>query len=391
MGAGYEAGGDMKIVHIIPSLSAAGAEILMANMAITAAQKGHQVLICCLYPHDKSWEKLPLAAELMQWCQIEVLNEQISFRFLRAPLLNNVRYTQCVEAFKPDVIHSHLFVSELMAHSYHVNNVRYVSHGHDNMVQLQKFSGSSLLNKVRLTNLWERFWLIKRYLRVKPVFIAISKDVEAYFHKVLPRGAFQILHLPNAIRTRSFKTDRRTSEPHFGRFKLVSVASLVPKKNHTYLIDVVKVLHDRGFDIEAEVLGDGPLMNALRDKVDALGLKGRFFFRGSVGDVPQRLWNAHLYVHPAWYEPFGLVLLEAMASGLPVVSLDGYGNRELMKDGQNGYLIPTKALPEEFADKIQFFIDNPDERIRQGAWATDFANAYDIDRYAENLLRIYRS
>lgn len=379
----------MKIVHIIPSLSAAGAEILMANMAIKSAQKGHQVLICCLFPPDGSWEKQPIAVELSQWCRVEVLNEQITFRFLRPPHLNNNGYKQIIDLFKPDVIHSHLYLSELMAHSYHVSNIRYVSHGHDNMHQLRPFHLSSLFQKTRLTNLWERYWLIRQYRNVKPVFIAISKDVEAYFHTALPKGAFTIVHLPNAIRTQHFKTQRNYNISK-GPFKLISIASLVPKKNHTYLIDVVKVLHDRGFDIEAEVLGDGPLMNALREKVDVLGLKDRFFFRGSVGDVPQRLWNAHLYVHPAWYEPFGLVLLEAMASGLPVVSLDGYGNRELMKEGQNGYLIPAQATPEAFADKIQYFIENPDERRKQGMWAASFVEAYDIDHYVDALEALYR-
>lgn len=379
----------MKIIHIIPSLSAAGAEILMANMAITAAQKGHDVLVCCLFPPDETWSKQPVSDELPQHCRVEILNEQIQFRFLRRPLLNNTKYRQLLSEFKPDVVHSHLYLAELMAHSFQIEGVRYVSHGHDNMHQLKKFTFDALFKKSRLTNLWERSWLVGRYRKVKPLFIAISKDVEGYLKEMLPQGIRNVQHLPNAIRTENFITSRKYGVP-VGSFRLVSIASLVPKKNHTFLIDVVHVLRRRGLDVQAEVLGTGPLKSELEAKTKQMGLSDVLFFRGSVGDVPERLWDAHLYVHPAWYEPFGLVLLEAMASGLPVVSLDGYGNRELMKEGQNGFMLPQDSSAEEFADKIQYFIEKPEERERQGQWAAPFALEYDIERYVDRLLSLYK-
>ena len=78
-----------------------------------------------------------------------------------------------------------------------------------------------------------------------------------------------------------------------------------------------------------------------------------------------------------------------MATGLPVVALDGFGNRELMKENQNGFMVPTKASAEEFASKIAYFIDNPIEQERMGKFALDFSMEYDIEHYADKLIKIY--
>jgi glycosyltransferase involved in cell wall biosynthesis len=379
----------MKIVYVIPTMGCGGAEILIGIIARKLAAHGHEVHILCLQPHHETWPNYPDKEAFLKEVKVHIIGGGVRFKFLRMPQIDNQAYVAYLNSLQPDVVHAHLFLSELMVYSHLQPGTRYFSHGHDNMIQLKRFSMQTLRSKTALANYWERFWLVQRYRKAQNTFIAISLDVRDYLRKQVGSFVKDIVYLPNAINITRFRTSR-SYEPITGRFRLVSIANLVPKKNHTYLIDVVKVLHDRGFDIEAEVLGDGPLMNALREKVDALGLEDRFFFRGSVGDVPQRLWNAHLYVHPAWYEPFGLVLLEAMASGLPVVSLDGYGNRELMKEGQNGYLIPAQATPEAFADKIQYFIENPDERRKQGMWAASFVEAYDIDHYVDALEALYR-
>jgi glycosyltransferase involved in cell wall biosynthesis len=91
------------------------------------------------------------------------------------------------------------------------------------------------------------------------------------------------------------------------------------------------------------------------------------------------------------YEPFGLVILEAMASGLPVVSLDGFGNRELMKESENGFMVPNNATAEDFAEKIIYFISNPSEIERMGKFAVEFSKHYDIDHYTDRLIEIYTS
>ena len=82
----------------------------------------------------------------------------------------------------------------------------------------------------------------------------------------------------------------------------------------------------------------------------------------------------------------GLVLLEAMAAGLPVVTLDGGGNRDLVIDGKNGYLI-EKQDPKEFADRILEIYQNKE----MSHFNAEYAKQFDIVAYCEKLVEIYQS
>jgi len=380
----------MRILYIIPIMGCGGAEILLGAIARNLVKKGHEVHILCLSPHHTTWSHYPERDALLNEVSISVIGGSVQFRLLRQPKIYNAAYRNYVEKLKPDIIHSHLYLSELLSRSYILTTSKYFSHGHDNMPQLKAFGLSTFKSKKLLANAWERFWLLKQYNLCNNNFIAISKNVQAYLAKELPAFSHKISYLPNAIDTNMFTTDRKYEKVQ-GAFHMVSIANLVAKKNHSLLIEVMQVLLEKGYDVTMEVLGMGPLMEELVAKTKSKGLENHLFFRGSVGNIPQKLWNAHLYVHSAWYEPFGLVLLEAMASGLPLVALDGIGNRELMKENQNGFMIPTKASAEEFASKIAYFIDNPDELERMGKFAREFSMEYDIDHYTDRLLDIYQN
>jgi spore coat protein SA len=98
------------------------------------------------------------------------------------------------------------------------------------------------------------------------------------------------------------------------------------------------------------------------------------------------LWKSDIYVHTATYEPLGLVLLEAMAAGLPVVTLDGGGNRDLIENGKNGFIINNQN-PKHFAEKILEVKDN--EEMKK--YNVKFAQKFDIDHYTHKQLELYQN
>lgn len=380
----------MKILFVIPTMGCGGAEILIGAIARNLFKKGHEVHIVCLLEHHETWPNYPDREQLVKEIPITIIGGSVTFRFLRKPSIDNAAFVEYINHFKPDIIHSHLYLSELLSRSAILYGVRYFSHGHDNMPQLKGLSLKTFSTKALLANYWERNWLLNQYNKCQNSFVAISQDVKKYLAENVPAFKKRIHYIPNAIDVSRFVTQREYGSV-MGAFHMVSIANLVPKKNHILLVDVMDVLVKRGYDVTMEVLGAGPLMEMLLEKTKEKGLEKRLFFRGSVGDVPGRLKNAQLYVHPAWYEPFGLVLLEAMASGLPVVSLDGFGNRELMKENENGFMLPTNASAEAFAEKISYFIDQPEERERMGKFASTFVGNYDIDHYTDKLIAAYQA
>ena len=102
--------------------------------------------------------------------------------------------------------------------------------------------------------------------------------------------------------------------------------------------------------------------------------------------MEEYLWQSDVYVHTATYEPLGLVLLEAMASGIPVISLDGGGNRDLIINGKNGFLIENQN-PKEFANRILEVYQNKEI----SDFNVELAKQFDIKTYCDELLEIYQS
>jgi glycosyltransferase involved in cell wall biosynthesis len=172
-------------------------------------------------------------------------------------------------------------------------------------------------------------------------------------------------------------------------FKLLSVGSLVPKKNHEYLIGLARILKSKGYTFEVNVLGDGPLKSELIHKTEQADCADCLFFRGSVPDVPRWMAESDLYVHPATYEPFGLVLIEAMTSGMPVISLDGRGNRGLVENGVTGYFLPVDAPQEEFVKWVEKCMLDREKLIKMGLAAQEFSEEFDIEGYSKRLLHVY--
>jgi len=378
----------MRILFCIPLLGCGGAEILLANIAIQLSKRNHIVKIVCLEDFHETWPNFPNKETLLKNVELEIINDNVIFSLFRKTKIQNTNFIRIVKEFKPDVIHSHLFLAEINSRTEIFKNIKYFSHGHDNMVQLKRPSLNSLFSKFKIANLWERNWLIKKYKEGNNQFIAISKDVSRFLSSELPSFKNRIHYLPNAINTASFHHERSYKKAN-NPFHIVSIANLVPKKNHVLLISVLEILVEKGFNVTIDVYGFGPLMDELKQKTKEKKLEKRLIFHGSVGEIPEKLKKADLYVHPAWYEPFGLVLLEAMASGLPVVSLDGFGNRELIENDKNGFIIPQEMPVEEFANKIIYFIENDSERERMGRYARDFAEKFAIENYTDKLIDIY--
>jgi 1,2-diacylglycerol 3-alpha-glucosyltransferase len=135
-------------------------------------------------------------------------------------------------------------------------------------------------------------------------------------------------------------------------------------------------------------LGDGALRPLLEKRAQNTGAGSRVEFRGNVQDVETYMADADIYVHTARTEPFGLVLIEAMAAGLPVITLDGGGNRDLIRQGENGFLL-TREDPVLFADHILSVWQDKTRYLQMAHAAQAFARHFDIGDYVQKLMRIY--
>ena len=292
-----------------------------------------------------------------------------------------------LEEFSPDIIHSHLFEAEIVSRSIYYPNAKWFSHCHDNMVQFSNLGVKTLLSKQALTNFYEKRFLFQRYkTNGGNHFIAISRDAQAYFSKTAKPYSVKLLH--NAIDNKKFSNPDLKQLPG-NVLRLINIGSFVEKKNQIFLLDVGVALKKLSIPFELHLVGDGDKRTVLESRAKTLRIEKQVVFHGSVDHVEKLLWQSDIYVHSATYEPLGLVLLEAMAAGLPVITLDGKGNRDLIVQGKNGFMLMEKDA-EKFADKIVELWENKSLYREMATYAQEFAKGYDIKEYMCRLLEIYR-
>ena len=192
--------------------------------------------------------------------------------------------------------------------------------------------------------------------------------------------------LPNATNTKVYKSEftEKTDQ-----FKLISIGNLVPKKNHQMLIDVIFYLkNNTSLNYHLDILGFGPLHDDLQSKIDNLNLSKNITLHGNVSNVADFLTNSDIYIHTATYEPFGMVFIEAMASGLPIVSTNGKGNSNLIINNYNGFLQDDFDI-EEFSKKIIEISQKQSFRRKLSENSLEFSCKYDIENYVKKLNEIY--
>ncbi|MFT3970639.1 MAG: glycosyltransferase [Micropruina sp.] len=130
--------------------------------------------------------------------------------------------------------------------------------------------------------------------------------------------------------------------PTDGTLRILDVGQLVPEKGAPVLLDAATRLAERGVDFELRFVGGGDLHEQLQRDITARGLAGRVALVGSVGqdDILAHYHWADVFCLPSFQEGLPVVLMEAMATGIPVVTTPINGIPELVKDGRNGYLVP---------------------------------------------------
>lgn len=204
---------------------------------------------------------------------------------------------------------------------------------------------------------------------------------------LLPEG----LNLENYQFSESFVNERRSD------IKILTVARLVEKKGLEYSIRAIAKVKEKCLDFEYWIIGDGPLKSKLVSLVKELNLSDYVKFMGwrERNEVIRCYRKSAIFMlasvtsRDGDQEGQGLVLQEAQAMGLPVVSTLHNGIPEGVQDGKTGFLVPERDV-DALADRLVYLIENPDIRFRMGMAGRKFVeNRYDIRKLNKLLLNIY--
>jgi len=178
------------------------------------------------------------------------------------------------------------------------------------------------------------------------VHIAISQGLARYLAEMegFDEDGFEIVHY--GIAARNGVTSYAGSEPH-----LLCVGRLIPVKGHLVLLRALAQARTRVPGLVLDIAGSGPLEPALRAYARELGLGDAVRFLGFVSPVQTAIENASVVVVPSLGEGFGMVALEAMERGRPVIASAVGGLPEIVADGETG-LVVSPGDAEELAEAM---------------------------------------
>lgn len=179
--------------------------------------------------------------------------------------------------------------------------------------------------------------------------------------------ARKVVVIPHGVRPTMRSTGLRKKLGLEDKLIVLTVARFVSQKGHRYLIEAIPSIV-RSFDAHFLMIGreTGTLAH-LRELAKSLNVSGRITFLTSVRDrdLDAAYTEADVFVLPSLYESFGIVLLEAMAAGKPVVATDVGGVRETVEDRRTGIVVPP-ADSEALSRAIQTLLRSPEQRSKLG-------------------------
>jgi glycosyltransferase involved in cell wall biosynthesis len=373
-------GRPLRILYVIPDFGKGGAERALLDIChYLQTRPDFELRIVCLYRRNENAEGTK---------DLDIVYADYETFSLRGKNENLV-YKQVLEEFRPDVVHTHLFLAEFLSSYYPDPSVKYVCHGHDNMIQLKRPGLSALTDRTKLLYAIERSWLIrKKYRKCRTWFIANSRHTFDYYIENLPakmRRDVKLIEYGFDFGRFHYSGERAVGD---GKIRLINVGSFQLKKNQRFLVKVAAELKNRGVDFQMDLVGAGEHMEAVREQIAAHGLEAHVFLRGIIDNVEDWYKKSDIYIHAATYEPFGLVFLEAMASGLPVITLNGKGNESVIRHGANGFIFDEQD-EKLFADAIVRLLKDQSEYSATSEYGKEFAKGYDVRVKCAELAGFY--
>lgn len=188
---------------------------------------------------------------------------------------------------------------------------------------------------------------------------------------------------------------KRSGEP----IKILTIGRLIEKKGHKYIIKAIAEIIKKYRNIEYIIAGDGPLEIKLRNLATELGIKSHIKFLGEVeqSEVLKLYQQTHIFVLPSVtanngdQEGIPVVLMEAQASGLPIISTFHTGIPEVVVDGKSGFLVPERDV-NALAKKLEYLIEHPELWSDMGRYGRKIiGECYNVKKLNQELIKIYNS
>ncbi len=380
--------GNDKKALIVTTVASTLDQFCMNDISIL--QKSHKVYVAANFNSGNNTSK-----ERIKVFKADLQKKNISLKEVklnRNPLSkqNYIAYKEIkrlIESHSFDIIHCHTpvaaMVARLAAFKVNKNNLKviYTAHG------FHFYNGAPLKN-------WLLYYPVERWLaRYTDVLITINKEdysrAENFFKakkiEYVPGVGIEINRFRETVVNKSEK--RRELGIPEDAFVVLSVGELNNNKNHETIIKSISKLDNS--NIYYLICGQGSIDDYLKQLSRKLGQENQIKLLGYRSDIAEICKVADIFAFPSKREGLGLAALEAMASGLPIVTSNVHGIVDYSIDNVTGFTCNPTDI-EGFAASIEKLLRNDELRISIGEYNKKAVEKYDANNYMAELERIYR-
>jgi len=355
----------MKILQVIDSLYAGGAESLLKNFLIEAKKyEDFEIDVCTLYSRN-------IFKQDLKKVEIKVFDLGLNFKYNFAGV---IKLINLIKRGNYDLVHVHLFPADLfvaIASLFLPKRVVYV------------FSEHNVFNRRRSNVIFKLVdgFTYSRYKRI----ICVSSLVQESLHKWISNTKNKTVVIKNAIPVRELVQEKEKI------YDLLFVGRLEKAKGVDILLKAVQIIgKSYKKDLKVAIVGEGSLEKDMESLAKDLKVSTMVEFLGIRNDVVNLMKKSKIFVLPSRWEGLPIVLLEAMANGIPVVSTPVGGVPELIENGKDGILVEPNN-PNALAEAILKLLQN--ENLCKNIANNSFEkvkNEYSIENYTFKLLNFYK-
>jgi len=366
------------IVSRYPPFFIGGAEKLIRDLGLALAKIGYEVIYFSLKPKSsinelKKSEKLHMK---YRFASVKARKGMISYASYFSEKVYK-EYRKIIEVESPDLVIDnaapipyypmHFFDTSMQKEIIKIIYVHAIFEDY----------GFKFMNPIFATLIYLHE---KLYRLLKDAKIIVNgKSTRDRLKKLLRNIDKNIYILNPSINIKYFKPKIVLEETY-----ALCLTRLDYRKDLETLLKAWKILDT---DIVLKIAGDGPKKEMLLKLKEKLNLSNVEFL-GKVNETEKiKLYrDAFIYILPTWFEGYGITILEAMASGTPVISYNTWGVRDIVIDGENGLL--ARPNPQELAKKISVLIDNKSLRLKLAKNGIKTAERHDFKIFIHKVKRI---
>lgn len=343
----------MKIIHVVESLGRGGLERMVLDLTKSQMENGDHCIIVCLFASGELFSE----AESKN-IECHVLNKKNGIDF-------NALYSlrKLIKRTKPDIVHTHNAVANYYVYystlGLSVRRLICTRHG----------MGAKNPNSKR-----EKHFV--KTLRKTDYVVAVCEAAKNKFIEDNTVPANKCVVICNGIEVANFKSialDREFKDYKTCKITIGSIGRLNWAKDFFTLLDSFKILYSKYQNIELIIAGGGSLEDDLRSYSSELGLQDAVRFLGDTDDVKPVLEEIDIFVSSSVSEGYSIALLEACASGIPIVATNVGGNSEIVQNGFNGLLVEEKNA-KDLASAVEMLILDHEMRQKYSFSTTKWAS-----------------